>query len=134
MSERGILQLVILEKAFDYTARASWAMQPLQTLEAGYGRRARLAADSGVDFKAFSHSLRVLEEIRQLHTTGRIVYPHEPVFAGVMRSVKLGDYTYDELVRMLDVKLEQARSAEALSVLAAEVDPRYTQEFMLSLY
>jgi RNA repair pathway DNA polymerase beta family len=134
LSERGILQLVILEKAFDYTARASWAMRPLRALEAGYGKRARMAADSGVDFKAFSHSLRVLEEIRQLHMTGRIAYPHEPVFAGVMRAVKLGEYRYDELVPMLDVKLEEARSAETSSILAAEVDPKYAQDFLLSLY
>jgi hypothetical protein len=134
LSERGILQLVVLEKAFDYTARASWAMQPLRALEAGYGKRARMAADSGVDFKAFSHSLRVLEEIRQLHTTGWIFYPHEPVFAGVMRNVKIGEYGYDELVPMLDEKLEQARNAETSSVLAAEVDPKYAQDFLLSLY
>jgi putative NIF3 family GTP cyclohydrolase 1 type 2 len=134
LSERGILQLVILEKTFDYTVRASWAMQPLRALEAGYGKRARCAADSGVDFKAFSHSLRVLEEIRQLHSSGGIVYPHEPVFAGVMRAVKLGGYTYDELVRMLDVKLSQAREAETSSVLATEVDPQYAQDFLLSLY
>jgi putative NIF3 family GTP cyclohydrolase 1 type 2 len=134
LSERGVRQLVILEKAFDYPARASWAMQPLQALEAGYGKRARAAADSGVDFKAFSHSLRVLEEIRQLHTTGRIAYPHEAVFAGVMRSVKLGEYGYDELVPMLDAKLEQARESETSSVLAGEVDPKYAQGFLLSLY
>jgi hypothetical protein len=51
-----------------------------------------------------------------------------------MRGAKLGEYTYDELVRMLDVKLDQARSAETSSVLASEVDPKYAEAFLLSLY
>jgi RNA repair pathway DNA polymerase beta family len=134
VGERGIQQLVILEKSFDFTARASWALGPLRSLEAGYGKRARLAAGSGVDFKAFSHSLRVLEEMRQLHISGRVSYPHEPVFAALLRAVKLGEYGYEELLPMLGAKLEEARASEASSVLAKSPDPEYGRNFLLSLY
>ena len=134
VGEQGAAQLVVLEKVFDATAKAAWALGPLRALEAGYGKRSRLAADSGVDFKAFSHSLRVLEEIRQLHATGRVVYPHEPAFAEVMRDVKLGRYGYDALVAMLDAKLDEARRAEPSSVLPETVDAGYAEAFLLSLY
>lgn len=133
-SDRGVKQLVVLEKIFDYPAKAAWALEPLRELEAGYGKRSRLAANSGVDFKAFSHSLRVLEEIRQLHTLGRIAYPHAPAFAQVMTDVKLGHYGYDALVDMLDAKLEEARASEGSSVLSEDVDPGYVEAFLLSLY
>ena len=133
-SSTGQKQLVILEKSFDYTARASWALEPLRSLEAGYGKRAQQAMQSGVDFKAFSHSLRVLEEIRQLHLTGRITYPHTQEFAAVMRDAKLGLYGYDRLVNMLDDKLEAARAVEAQTILPERTDRDYARDFLLSLY
>jgi hypothetical protein len=133
--EHGIPQLLILEKAFDFTARADWALQPLRQLEARYGKRAAEALQSGgVDFKAFSHSLRVLEEMRLLHESGRITYPHRPEFAVLLRDVKLGRYEYARLTEMLDAKLEATRAAEASSVLPEEIDPEYAQGFILSLY
>jgi hypothetical protein len=133
-SETGSRQLVVLEKAFDFPARASWALEPLRDLERGYGKRARAAMDAGVDFKAFSHSLRVLEEIRQLHLTGRVTYPHAHAFATVMRDAKMGVYGYDKLVELLDEKLEAARAAEALSVLPEQSDHEYANAFLISLY
>ncbi len=134
ISDASQRQLVILEKAFDFSARASWALEPLRELERGYGKRSRAAMDAGVDFKAFSHSLRVLEEIRQLHLTGRVTYPHEPVFAAVMRDTKLGVYGYERLVELLDEKLAAARAAEALSVLPEKPEREYADAFLLSLY
>jgi hypothetical protein len=133
--ERGIEQLLILEKAFDFTARADWAVKPLQQLEMRYGKRASGALESGgVDFKAFSHSLRVLEEMRLLHETARITYPHEATFATLLRDVKLGRYEYDALTEMLDKKLEQTRAAEAKSLLLEAADLEYAQGFILSMY
>jgi hypothetical protein len=87
-----------------------------------------------VDFKAFSHSLRVLEEIRQLHLAGRVTYPHEPAFAAVMRDAKMGVYTYDALVELLDEKLKAARAAEAHTILPEQSDREYANAFLLSLY
>ncbi len=134
ISDAGQKQLVILEKAFDYTANASWALKPLLELERGYGKRSRAAMDAGVDFKAFSHSLRVLEEIRQLHLTGRVTYPHEAAFATVMRDAKMGVYGYAALVALLNEKLETARAAEAQTVLPEQPDRDYANAFLLSLY
>ena len=134
VGSKGIQQLVLLEKMFDFTASTTWALEPLREVEARYGKRAKLALEEGVDFKAFSHSLRVLEEIRLLHTTGEIVYPHTGDFAKLMRDAKLGSLEYNVLIEALDLKLEEARAAEVSSVLAAEVDPSYADSFLLSLY
>jgi hypothetical protein len=135
IGERGVEQLLILEKAFDFTARADWATKPLQQLEARYGKRAAGALEAGgVDFKAFSHSLRVLEEMRSLHETGRITYPHEATFAALLRDVKLGRYEYEALTEMLDAKLEETRASEKTSVLSEASDLEYAQGFILSLY
>lgn len=131
---KGIKQLVLLEKMFDFTASTTWALAPLREVEAGYGKRAKLALEAGVDFKAFSHSLRVLEEIRLLHSSGCIVYPHVGDFAELMMDAKMGVLEYEVLVEKLDQKLEEARVAEAASVLPTELDPSYSETFLLSLY
>ncbi len=131
---KGIKQLVLLEKMFDFTATTAWALAPLQEVEARYGKRAKLALEAGVDFKAFSHSLRVLEEIRLLHSFGRIAYPHTGNFAKLMMDAKMGMLEYGVLVEQLDQKLEQARTAEVTSVLPTEPDPNYSEAFLLALY
>ena len=134
VGSKGIKQLVLLEKMFDFTASTAWALEPLREVEARYGKRAKLALEEGVDFKAFSHSLRVLEEIRLLHSTGRIVYPHTDDFAQLMRDAKMGVLEYEVLIQALDRKLEEARVAESSSVLPIDVDPSYAESFLLSLY
>jgi RNA repair pathway DNA polymerase beta family len=134
-NERGLPQLLILEKAFDLTASAAWAVKPLQQLEARYGKRALSAMGTGgVDFKAFSHSLRVLEEMRLLHVNGRITYPHVPEFATLLRDVKEGRYSAEALTQMLDAQLERTQAAEATSILPERADAEYASSLILSMY
>jgi hypothetical protein len=134
VGSKGIKQLVLLEKMFDFTASTAWALAPLHEVEARYGKRAKLALEAGVDFKAFSHSLRVLEEIRLLHSTGHIAYPHTGEFAKLMMDAKMGVLEYEVLVEKLDQKLEEAKLSEASSVLPSELDRSYSEAFLLSLY
>ena len=135
VSENGQPQLLILEKAFDLTASAAWAVKPLQQLEGRYGKRSRIALEAGgIDYKAFSHSLRVLEEMRLLHEFGRIVYPHEATFAALLRDVKSGRYDYAALIELLDAQLERTQAAEGFSVLSEEIDGSYAADFIISMY
>jgi hypothetical protein len=135
LNEHGAPQLVILEKCFDLTASAAWAAKPLRQLEGRYGKRALQALGAGgIDFKAFSHSLRVLEEMRSLHLTGRITYPHAPEFAALQRDVKLGRFDQAALMALLDAQLERTQTAETMSVLPESADGGYAQDLILQLY
>jgi hypothetical protein len=128
-------QLLILEKSFDYTAKADWAVKPLLELEERYGKRAKQAMlDGGVDFKAFSHSLRVLEEMRLLHLQGSIAYPHQTEFAVLLREIKQGQLEYPKLLELLDAKLEEVQLAATKSVLPEKPDLEYANAFVLDLY
>jgi hypothetical protein len=128
-------QLLILEKSFDYTAKADWAIKPLLEVEERYGKRAKQAMlDGGVDFKAFSHSLRVLEEMRLLHVQGFITYPHQSEFAVLLREIKQGQLEYPQLLELLDAKLEEVQMAENLSMLPEKPDLEYANAFILGLY
>jgi hypothetical protein len=51
-----------------------------------------------------------------------------------MMDAKMGVLEYEVLIEALDQKLEQARAAEATSVLPADLDPSYSEAFLLALY
>jgi hypothetical protein len=126
-------QLHILEKVFDLTVTVEWALPPLEALYAQYGKRARAASDAGgIDYKAFSHSLRVLDEIQSLHQTGRIVYPLAR--ADLLRDIKLGRYEQAFLVEMLEQNFAETQAMEAHSVLSEQPDEAYLNDFMVAWY
>lgn len=126
--------LVVVGKMYDYNAGAKWALESLKPELNKYGKRALLASQSGVDFKAFSHSLRVLEEIRVLHRTGTLEYPHPLEFAKYLTSVKLGEFGYEALVASLEERLALTEAAAQNSVLPLEFDVQYAQDFLLEWY
>ena len=126
--------LAVLDKRYDLTASARWAAQSLKPLLERYGVRAREASERGVDFKAFSHSLRVLEEVRLLHTYGRLEYPHRPDFAQVLIEVKTGVYPFERLVEMLENLLLETDKAALNTVLPLEFDLSYAEGLVLELY
>jgi len=126
--------LAVLDKRYDLTASARWAAQSLRPLLERYGNRAREASERGVDFKAFSHSLRVLEEVRLLHTFGRLEYPHRPDFARFLTEIKTGMYPFEFLVGKLEALLLETDKAALSTVLPLEFDAAYAEGLVLELY
>jgi hypothetical protein len=126
-------QIHILEKVFDLGVDVAWALPPLQALYDQYGARARAASlAQGVDFKAFSHSFRVLDEIASLHQTGRIRYPlHNAEF---LRDVKLGRFEHGFLIDALDARFAEVQALETQSMLATQPDPGYLDDFIVACY
>ena len=126
--------LAVLDKRYDLTASARWAAQSLKPLLERYGNRAREASERGVDFKAFSHSLRVLEEVRLLHTFGRLEYPHQPEFARFLTEVKTGVHPFEFLVEKLESLLLETEKAALGTVLPLEFHSAYAEGLVLELY
>jgi|GEM_PF-311184 len=133
-TEDTFWHLAVLDKRYDLTASARWAAQSLKPLLERYGTRAREASSQGVDFKAFSHSLRVLEEVRELHTFGKLEYPHQPEFARFLTEVKTGVYPFEFLVEKLENLLLETDKAALGTVLPLEFDAAYAEGLVLELY
>ncbi len=133
-AEAEFWHLAVLDKRYDLTASARWAAQSLNPLLERYGNRAREASEPGVDFKAFSHSLRVLEEVRLLHTFGRLEYPHQPEFARFLVEVKTGVHPFEFLVDKLEALLLETDKAALNTVLPLEFDSAYAHSLVLELY
>lgn len=61
-----------------------------------YGQRSILAEQNqGLDYKALSHAVRALEQMKELVATGKIVYPLRS--RQELMAIKNGDYSWKEL-------------------------------------
>jgi hypothetical protein len=96
--------LEVLGKRFLMNSAVKIVTESLDILYEKYGSRARRAQQNdGVDWKAISHAYRVMYELEELMTTGKIIFPlrHAPF----LKRVKQGeiDYTHiqDELYDLM---------------------------------
>ncbi|MFN8509838.1 MAG: nucleotidyltransferase domain-containing protein [Deinococcaceae bacterium] len=127
-------QLVVLGKKYDLNVKIGWALESLYPILDQYGKRAKQASENSVDFKAFSHSMRVLRELQLLHTFGRIVYPHELEFSQHLVDVKRGMYNYETLCAELEIEMAKTDDAARNSILPEHFDHNYAETLLLEWY
>lgn len=133
-SENSKQQLVIVGKKYDLNVKIGWALESLYALLDQYGKRAKQASENSVDFKAFSHSIRVLRELQLLHTAGGIVYPHELEFSQHLVDVKRGMYSYETLCAELEIEMAKTDEAARTSILPEHFDHDYAETLLLEWY
>lgn len=99
-----------------------------------YGKRA-LAAEKndGVTFwKALSHAVRVARECIELLTTGQITFPRPE--RDRLKAIKTGKLPYKDVAEEIDSLLLAAEAAQENSILRAEPDRVWIDEFVLRVY
>lgn len=84
-----------------------------------YGHRARAALES-VDYKALSHAFRVLGEMEELAINKMITFPLKD--AKFLKDIKAEKYSLDELIPMIEGRLEMLEALYNESKLPEKVD------------
>lgn len=99
-----------------------------------YGERARAAEEgNGVDWKALSHALRAIDQMKQLLTLGRIQYPLKT--APKLKKVKQGRYSWPEVERMILDGLEEIEQLRMnLPADASNYCPSFSSSTVYALY
>jgi hypothetical protein len=123
--------LKVLEKTFYLESPLHLMIASLTPIVNAHGHRARAALGSA-DWKALSHSLRVLEEVIELQETGEIRFPLKN--AALLAKVKRGELAYDEVIAMLEAGEEKASLAEETSVLSNNGDRALLDKALLDIY
>lgn len=125
--------LEVLGKKLNFREKISRHMKVLLSLEKSFGHRAKQSAqEEFADRKAVYHAFRVLEEIRELHTTGNLVYPISN--KEFLLQVRQGDYSMNYLADLLQERLEEVEALEERSVLRKSVDSRYMDDIIVQFY
>ena len=121
-SADGIPALVLNGKIHLESMPLKEFSQRLDREIAGYGERARRAEDSGgLDYKALSHSVRVVSEMQEILTTGRIVFPL--ACAEELRSIRQGRLSKPAIDALIRKRLVVAEKLQDDSPFGREYDP-----------
>ncbi len=123
--------LKVLEKIFYLESPLRLLVSSLAPLVNAYGHRSRATLE-GADWKALSHSLRVLDEVSELHQTGEIHFPLAN--AELLAKVKRGAIAHNEVIAMLEKGEEKASRAELTSVLSSAGDRELLDKALLEVY
>jgi hypothetical protein len=103
----------------------------LTSIVNAYGHRARAALE-GADWKALSHSVRVLDEVIELHQTGQVIFPLKR--AELLAKIKRGELSQGDVVKMLEELEQKASEAEVKSVLSNQGNRELLDRALLELF
>ena len=130
-AEKMWTYLEVLGKKFAPTVTLEYLLERLTHMQSQYGNRARNAMD-GKDWKSMSHAVRVMLEIEEMLDTGTIVFPLKD--ANYIKAVKAGKVEVEEVIQLLDTKVNAIDALVETSTLPKAVDTEFMEQFILSLY
>jgi hypothetical protein len=115
-------------KQFPLTAAFSTMLKSLKASLAQYGDRVKKYDGEGVDWKALSHAIRITEQVLELTTTGKLVFPCAN--ADYLKEVKEGKRTLEDATNYLTTLFNVIDDAVANSHLqerTPELDEQYVE-------
>ena len=130
---RTVRHLEVCGRKAPFTAMIRAAREITERLLASYGERALEAErQSGVDWKALSHAVRVGREAVELFTTGRLHFPLAS--ASRLLDIKLGRVSYIEVAREIEALLGEVEQSAAASTLPDEPDLVAAEALVIRAY
>jgi hypothetical protein len=116
----------VLEKTLPFSSSFGFSLTTIQALIARYGDRAKKAAETAADWKATMHALRIVNEGIVLMSGGTLEYPYSPEYVKQLLRIKAGEYRYEVVTRLLDIRLAALQKLSDESPL-----PKLTAELRL---
>jgi hypothetical protein len=133
IKDKGLMYLEICDRQIPFTNKIKDLVSVLTRLDDNYGNRARQAAsNSGIDWKALSHAVRVGQEAIELLQTGNITFPR--LNADLLLKIKTGQFVYTEVAEMIEKTFEDLILAEKTSQLPAEPNREFADGLILDIY
>ena len=125
--------LDVCGRKLPYTVAIREAAAVMRRLVAEYGRRALQAeTQTGVDWKALSHAVRVAGQGLELLETGRVTFPAADVEH--IRAIKLGLVPYGDVADEVESLLSRVQAAAERSALPDEVDRGWIDDFVAEVH
>ena len=120
----------VLGKRFLGTVTVRYFSQRITEMEEQFGNRARASA-KGVDFKALSHAVRVIDEVEELIDNNFITFPlKNRVY---ITSIKEGNERLEDVMDYIDQKLTVVQNKLENSLLPEKSDEVFMEKLLLNL-
>ncbi len=120
----------VLGKRFLGTVTVKYFADKITDMEEQFGNRARASA-KGVDFKALSHAVRVINEVEELIDSDFITFPLKN--RRYITSIKEGNEKLEDVMDYLDQKLNIVQEKLEHSSLPEHSDEVFTNALILDL-
>ena len=105
----------------------------LEAEMARYGHRAVEAeANRGLDFKALSHAVRALSQMREIFETGRLVFPLQN--REELMAIKAGNFSWAELEPLILDRLAEVDRLKDTAPFEGRHEPDRARRLLLSCY
>ena len=112
-----------------YSSRGYFS-EKITEMEVQFGNRSRDSAE-GVDYKALSHAVRVINEVEELIDKGFITFPLKN--SVYITSIKEGNESLEDVMNYLDIKLDEVQEKLEKSTLPDKSDEAFIDTLLLSL-
>lgn len=123
--------LEVLGKLYPPTWKLDFVLEKLEEMKEQYGDRAKKAVDN-VDWKALSHALRVVQEVKELLSTRFIKFPLQD--RRYILEIKQGKHELEDIVQELSNYIEEIDELVKITDLPNKVDQNKIDKFILELY
>jgi predicted nucleotidyltransferase len=130
------------KRAFDFCGKklmadtnVFFARETIQKFYDSYGERARMAqANEGIDWKAISHAFRVGYQLKEIYTTGDLIFPLKD--AEFLREIKKQKFHFanDKIADKLESLVNEIEVLATNSNYPQLVDLTYWNNFIINLY
>ena len=120
----------LLGKRFAGSTTVGYFAEKIIEMEEQFGHRSRNSAE-GVDFKALSHAVRVINEVEELLDEGFITFPLKN--RAYVTAIKEGRESLEDVMAYLDLKLDVVQQKLEESSLPQKSDEVFIDELILEL-
>jgi len=120
----------VLGKRFLGTVTIGYFSEKITEMEEQFGNRARASA-KGVDYKALSHAVRVIDEVEELLDEKFITFPLKN--RAYITAVKEGRESLEDVMHYIDQKLNVVQSKLEKSDLPERSDEVFMDELLLKM-
>jgi len=120
----------LLGKRFAGSVTVAYFTKLISQMEEQFGNRTRDAA-IGVDYKALSHAVRVIDEVEELLDDGFITFPLKN--RAYVTAIKEGRIALEEVMAYIDIKLDVVQEKLDNSTLPQKSDEMFIDRLILEL-
>lgn len=130
----GIELYQVCGKKLQKTAQIKTVLPPLEKYFEQYGARAVQASNNeAIDWKAISHAFRACLQVKEILTTGDLVFPLKD--ADKLLKIKQGMLDFKtEVGPNLESSMEELEKIAAKSTLPETADKTFWEDFLFNLY
>ena len=128
----GVKIYEVCDRKFQETTSIDMVIDCLEKYYKQYGQRARDAQENkNVDFKAVSHAIRAVLQLKELYTKRTITFPLEEAI--LVKYVKEGLYSYKWVAGVLEGLIEEVKELAQKSGYPERVNRKNWDDFLIDV-